>query len=507
MNKLVNFFTSTYYDNIKYKHSTASLLKIFFERANKTTQTVASLGNVYRNSKWSDLKVQNIKVTHIRGFLVALVLFISFIILCYLLVFRSENSTISTLLKPLTFLWSYFADWTVYFFTSISLFFYYIQLKVSCYMNSIYSALFNRKFSNQSSTVPVLGTPITKSQGFKYINPSPTFRSSNVNLRGADGMIRHAYRVSDIMSELDLLIDKPDTPTRPISNTNRAISAYLDANHVIRGCSLPSQLFSLVDLEVSFANSAKLSAAGSANKLRLDGGALSLTNAQPDLHNLLNHSVKENLSVGKQTRWLLRSLPISECLSTSNFTYSQAKLLVGNPSFNSTISSKNIWASAKANDLKPLGCYDSANHLLSNEVASNSIINFFEDSRSFINKKAYFTLQPRLNTTSLSPSLLSSYHRSTALNNSVSTQDALVLDMNILLLSNTLSSGNLCNHSKFGSSSPYTDLFYTNDYLSYFTSSHDNFIVSLNSSNVNHQLTFNFFSTISFTPNTNNIKL
>ena len=171
MNKLVNFFTSTYYDNIKYKHSTASLLKIFFERANKTTQTVASLGNVYRNSKWSDLKVQNIKVTHIRGFLVALVLFISFIILCYLLVFRSENSTISTLLKPLTFLWSYFADWTVYFFTSISLFFYYIQLKVSCYMNSIYSALFNRKFSNQSSTVPVLGTPITKSQGFKYINP------------------------------------------------------------------------------------------------------------------------------------------------------------------------------------------------------------------------------------------------------------------------------------------------------------------------------------------------
>ena len=107
MNKLVNFFTSTYYDNIKYKHSTASLLKIFFERANKTTQTVASLGNVYRNSKWSDLKVQNIKVTHIRGFLVALVLFISFIILCYLLVFRSENSTISTLLKPLTFLWSY----------------------------------------------------------------------------------------------------------------------------------------------------------------------------------------------------------------------------------------------------------------------------------------------------------------------------------------------------------------------------------------------------------------
>ena len=70
-------------------------------------------------------------------------------------------------------------------------------------MNSIYSALFNRKFSNQSSTVPVLGTPITKSQGFKYINPSPTFRSSNVNLRGADGMIRHAYRVSDIMSELE----------------------------------------------------------------------------------------------------------------------------------------------------------------------------------------------------------------------------------------------------------------------------------------------------------------
>ena len=507
MNKLVNFFTSTYYDNIKYKHSTASLLKIFFERANKTTQTVASLGNVYRNSKWSDLKVQNIKVTHIRGFLVALLLFVSFIILCYLFTFRSENSTISTLVKPLSFLWSYLADWTFYLLTSASLFFYYVQLKMHRYMNSVYSSLFNQQLSNRSSTILSSAVPNTVKQGFKYVSSSPTFRSSSVNLRGADEVIRHAYRVSDVMSELDLAVGKPTTPIYSLSDTNRTMLAYLDADHAISGCGQPTQLFSLVDLEVSFANSAKLSAAGSASKLRLDGGTLALTDGQTDLHNLISQSIKGNLSVGKQTRWLLRSLPVSECLSTSNFTYSQAKLLVGNPSFNSAISSKNIWASSKANDLKSLAYSGSANHLLSNEVASNSIINFFEDSRSFINKKAYFTLQPRLNTTSLSPSLLSTPYATTASNNSVSAQDALILDMNILLLGNTLSSGNLCGHGNFDSSVTNTDLFYANDYLSYFTSSHDNFIISLNSSNVNQQLSFNFFSTVSFTQSVGNVKL
>lgn len=169
-------------------------------------------------------------------------------------------------------------------------------------MNSVYSSLFNQQLSNRSSTILSSAVPNTVKQGFKYVSSSPTFRSSSVNLRGADEVIRHAYRVSDVMSELDLAVGKPTTPIYSLSDTNRTMLAYLDADHAISGCGQPTQLFSLVDLEVSFANSAKLSAAGSASKLRLDGGTLALTDGQTDLHNLISQSIKGNLSVGKQTR-------------------------------------------------------------------------------------------------------------------------------------------------------------------------------------------------------------
>jgi len=169
-------------------------------------------------------------------------------------------------------------------------------------MNNVYSSLFSQNPNNLAGFVVESVPTVVEKQGFKYISNSPSFRSSSVNLRGADGVIRHAYRVSAIMSELDLATDKSVIAACPLPNTNRIVSAYLDTHGRISDNNDLNQLFSLVDLEVSFSNSAKLSASSSANKLRLDGSVLALTNAQSDLHNLLNHSVKENLSVGKQTR-------------------------------------------------------------------------------------------------------------------------------------------------------------------------------------------------------------
>jgi hypothetical protein len=43
-----------------------SFLKIFFERNNKTDSTVASFGNVFKNSKWTNLQTQNVKKSHIK---------------------------------------------------------------------------------------------------------------------------------------------------------------------------------------------------------------------------------------------------------------------------------------------------------------------------------------------------------------------------------------------------------------------------------------------------------
>ena len=506
LNKLINFFTSTYYDNIKYKHSTASLLKIFFERANKTTQTVASLGNVYRNSKWSDLKVQNIKTTHIKGFTLSLLLFVASALVAYFLLFRVDNSTTNTFIKPLTLLWSYLVDWTIYLVAVISLSFYYLQFKITFYMSKLYSSAFG-SYANTSSSInlnlPSYSPEATNVRHNLSVNFSPNY----VNLKGADSLVRQAYKVSDILVELDHPTIKLSKTNFLFQNTNRVVSAYLDVASDKSNSAQGFRSFSLSSLESNFLSRVSSPVNASAHKLRLDGNTLASSNKDKDLHNILNHSIEQNLSVGKQTRWLLRSLPISEYLSNSNFTYSQAKVLVGNPSFNSSISSKNIWASSKANDLLTSNTLNLGEALTNNSVNNNSIINFFEDSRSFLNKKAYFTLQPRLNTTSLAPSFQSNQNLYSDSSSLVNMSEVLLLDMNILLLGNTLSSGSLFDGDAFNAPASSSSLFLTNDYLSYFVGSHDNFVISLNSTNANNTLNLNFFNASSFNTCPANIKL
>ena len=64
--RVINFFSSTYNNNLKFNNRLISTSKIFFERTTKSWQSVQTLGNVYRNSKWSDLNVFNIKESSIE---------------------------------------------------------------------------------------------------------------------------------------------------------------------------------------------------------------------------------------------------------------------------------------------------------------------------------------------------------------------------------------------------------------------------------------------------------
>jgi hypothetical protein len=66
-NKLFTFFYTKYYNNLKYNHKLLFFLKIFFERNNKFNANFTILGNTYRNSKWSNLSISNIKISHINN--------------------------------------------------------------------------------------------------------------------------------------------------------------------------------------------------------------------------------------------------------------------------------------------------------------------------------------------------------------------------------------------------------------------------------------------------------
>ena len=72
--KLFNYYLSSYLNNSRTLNNLYSFLKIFFERNNKIDSTVASFGNVYRNSKWTNLQTQNIKKLFIKQWLLGAIL-------------------------------------------------------------------------------------------------------------------------------------------------------------------------------------------------------------------------------------------------------------------------------------------------------------------------------------------------------------------------------------------------------------------------------------------------
>ena len=67
LDKVFNYFLSPYLNSNNIRNYNSTLLKLFFERNNKYNNVFSSLGNVFRNSKWSDLQVQNIKTSMVNN--------------------------------------------------------------------------------------------------------------------------------------------------------------------------------------------------------------------------------------------------------------------------------------------------------------------------------------------------------------------------------------------------------------------------------------------------------
>ena len=127
--------------------------------------------------------------------------------------------------------------------------------------------------------------------------------------------------------------------------------------------------------------------------------------------------------------------------------------------------------------------YPSADSLASSNTKTSDI-NFFEDSGSFMNKRAYYMIQPRYSLTTLDGDTLTSCSDKGRKALSRNLTKLLVSDMGLLIYSNSLrvpakgtptydSDGNELR----------TAISITGDYLSYYTTSLDIFVINLNSSN------------------------
>ena len=219
LSKLYNFFTTKYYDNIKYNHLFANSLRIFFERANKTRQTVSNLGNVYRNSKWSDLKVQNIKVSHTNKFYRNFAILIITFLFLFFIAFRADSNTIQLLFSSIINAWYYISDvigyWLAVLFVGIYNTIFFFLKKVGIQHTDIIKSF---EATNDKDT------SFTKTDNFKNGN------MLNVSVPLFNNEVSIMYNLFKLKSSLDktssysfLEVNKPLIP----SQLNNALGSYI----------------------------------------------------------------------------------------------------------------------------------------------------------------------------------------------------------------------------------------------------------------------------------------
>ena len=136
LNKVLAYFSSTYINSVRYNQSLYSWFRLVFERNVKYKSTVSNLGNVFKNSKWTDFKSQNIKEALIKDWFFIFIIFVSlFLSYCILLGLLRSDSIIRSvpfvnrLIEVITELWVPFIDYVDYLCVCLGSYYVFLMFK------------------------------------------------------------------------------------------------------------------------------------------------------------------------------------------------------------------------------------------------------------------------------------------------------------------------------------------------------------------------------------------
>ena len=409
IDKLLNYFSSAYNNNTKYHHSTLGFLKIFFERNNKLKSTFSTLGNVFRNSKWSDLKIQNIKTSFIKSWtsyfvitLVALLFLFSFFGVYAGNIVAKYVPFLGEIFEIIAFYWLYFENWTkaafITLFASLSALKSLVLIKIKQKQNYIYSTIQERreKFKNfnfyKGTSLEFTREELKRHKTFLVIHEYTQVSSSLADLRNLSFFDTSVDLMN--LDEIDLM-DVCWSDTRNLHPTTVPLQL---TNIEYPYAALPTRLMTLIQWNLTSLD---------INSINFD-----------DLNLILSDlNLNTNLNNAKEDRWFLHNTLLSEDLTINSNKFTQSKKLLGLNLLNSNNTSKNVWNSTKFNSLDAAN----TNNVLSNlqELVNQTETklqylntqnffngnldkyNFFENSRMWLTKKFFYNNQLKHNSTTL----------------------------------------------------------------------------------------------------------
>ena len=402
LNKILAYFNSIHTNTTKYNHSTVSQLQILFERGTKYKTTLLSLGSVFKNSKWTDFKSQNIKQTLVKdgSILIIIVIFI-FLSYCILLGLLKSDSLfrsipfLNKLVETVTEVWVPLTNYIDYVCNCLGTYYIYITFEIKKkFMNTQVVKINNHQINDQqvnNKTVIVPLNPVCVTSTKSTSQKIKALRCINSLSSLLDSSQASAEDFNFKVSNEGALALIKDFKTKVwfITITNSS-SIYTKQYYI------PSETpYSLIaDEEVI--------------KLLLNSRTTSelqkYTQLIPSNLNIMNQ-----LSLAKQDRWFFKNSLLGDSLTKSTNSFTQSKKLLM-PGYFTGNTSNNVWLSSKAGSLnsaevlkftKSLSKSDSSNLLSSNTLLTNNInncqINFFEDSRFFFAKRYFFTNQLKNN--------------------------------------------------------------------------------------------------------------
>ena len=406
INKVLSYFSSAYVNSTRYNHSTSGWLQIIFERNNKYKSTVANLGTVFKNSKWTDFKSQNIKESLIKDwvFIVATLLFIFFSYCTLLGLLRSDSllrsiPLVNKLIEVITELWVPFTNYVDYISACLGSYYVYTLFGVKKkFMNNQVSLLNDCLVINNQPNQSKNLLPSTSSNLLESKNSESTGSGEIIVLRA----------VTNLNNTLNLSQASAKDFNFAAHNSG-ALSLIKDFKTKVWFTTLKNDFLESGVPHHSPCESPYTLIAGD-EVLRLTLNPYTTSQLQKDVQFIPNNlNIMSQLSLAKQDRWFLKNSLLGDSLTKSTSNFTQAKQLITSGSFaNST--SNNVWLSSKAgslNSAEALNFVTALNKSVSPNVVdpntlsfngiSSSQINFFEDSRFFFTKRYFFLNQLKSN--------------------------------------------------------------------------------------------------------------
>ena len=341
------------------------------------------LGNVYRNSKWTDLKIQNIKGSHLFKFLRINVVLVTAFLLIYMILFRYNTTFFYSVTSELNYFWLLISDFIAY----LGLVTFSILINLYIMLTGMYYYIFN----SITRLLGIKDNPASsnfQSHNNDYILSNPTnTKLKDYSLNFKSDSLENVDSEVSIVSALFKLKKNLDFSNYAILGfdkkaSNLSVDSVIAtvANTSSNGQALNSSK-SLTSLESSF-----VSADFNKNfsKSKFSESLIKQYSKDMFVTSIIEDSSQLTFDKANANRWILKMLPFSENLAINSSYFSKLKENVANPFLDSKIANKNVWiGNLQLNNLPTLNA--------SNELSKSNIDNF-EISRLWNQKRNYFTL-------------------------------------------------------------------------------------------------------------------